>query len=274
MIENTIIKRKKLGLALGSGGVRGLAHIGVIKTLLKHNIPIDCIAGASIGAWIGAHFALYQDIDKTADFTVGKKKEKLLSFLEPTLSGALIGGEKLESLLDLWLEGASFNDLKIPFKIAATDIISGNKVSFSSGKLAKIIRASMAVPGFFKPVVFEDKILIDAGVSNPVPIDLVKELGADIVLAVNLDFFNGFPGMSPKDFSYMNSASATLNIMRHHLTQYACEKADFVIEPPLRSLSSWSNYFKNNSKDEEIIEIAEIETEKIIFALKEKLLIK
>lgn len=274
MITKIKGNRKKLGLALGSGGVRGLAHIGVIKTLLKHNIPIDFIAGASIGAWVGAHFALYQDIEKTADFTVGKKKEKLLSFLEPTLSGALIGGDKLETLFDLWLEGASFEDLKIPLKIAATDLITGNKVSFSSGKLAKIIRASMAVPGFFKPVVFEDKILVDAGVSNPVPVDLAKELGADVVLAVNLDFFSGFPNMSPKDFSYMNFASGTLNIMRHHLTQYACEKADFIIEPPLRVFSSWSSYFKSNNNDEEIIKVAEIETEKIIPALKKKLLIK
>jgi len=262
--------RKTVGLALGSGGVRGLAHIGVIKVLLKHNIPIDYISGASIGAWVGAHYALYQDIEKTADFTAGKKKEKLLSFLELTMSGGLVKGEKVEALLNGWLDGATFADLKIPLKIAATDLISGNKIVFSEGKLAPAVRASMSVPGIFKPVIFEHRALVDGGLSNPVPVDLVKELGAEVVIAVNLDFFPGFDNVLPKDVGYGNLADGTINIMRHHLARYSCANADFIIEPSLRDYSSWSNYFMNNF-DGKAITLAEEETEKIIPALKAKI---
>ena len=260
--------RKTVGLALGSGGVRGLAHIGVLKVLIKHKIPIDYISGASIGAWVGAHFALYQDIEKTADFTAGKKKEKLLSFLETTISGGLVKGEKLESLLNDWLGGATFEDLKIPLKIAVTDLLSGNKIVCSEGKLAPAVRASMSVPGVFKPVSFERRALVDGGLSNPVPVDLVKELGAEVVVAVNLDFFPGFDNLSPDDIGYINLADGTIKIMRHHLAQYSSRGADFIIQPDLMNCSSWSDYFMNNNEGEGI-KLAEEATEKIIPALKE-----
>lgn len=263
--------RKKVGLALGSGGVRGFAHIGVIKALLKNNIPIDCISGCSVGAWIGAHFALYKDIKKTADFTVGRKKDKLFSFLEPAVSGGLVKGQKLEVLLEAWLDGASFDDLKIPFKVATTDFSTGNKVSFSKGKLATVVRASMAVPGFFKPVIIKDKILVDGGLSDPVPVDLVQELGAEVIIAVNLDFFSGFPNLSPKDVGYMNLAEGTIKIMRHHLAKYSCRGADFIIQPELKDFSSWSGYFMGKNNDDEIIKLAQEATEKIIPALKKKI---
>jgi NTE family protein len=266
-----MIKRKKVGLALGSGGVRGFAHIGVIKTLEKNGIPIDYLSGCSIGSWVGAHYALYKNIRKTADFTVGRRKEKLFSFLEPSASGGLVKGRKLETLLDDWLDGASFDDLKIPFKVAATDLLTGRKASFSKGKLAPIVCASMAVPGFFKPVTIKDKVLIDGGVSDPVPVDLVKELGAEVVIAVNLDFFAGFPNISPKDIGYTNVADGTVKIMRHHLAQYACRGADFVIQPELRDFSSWSNYFTGRTNNDEIIKLAQAATEQIIPRLKEQI---
>lgn len=262
--------RKTVGLALGSGGVRGLAHIGVIKALIKHKIPIDYLSGASIGAWVGAHFALFLDIEKTADFTAGKKKEKLISFLEPNISGGLVKGDKLEILLNEWLDGADFSDLKIPLKIAVTDLISGNKIVCSEGKLAPAVRASISVPGVFKPIIFEHLALVDGGLSNPVPVDLVKELGAEVVVAVNLDYFSGLDNVLPKDVGYMNLADGTISIMRHHLAKYSCLEADFVIQPPLRDYSSWSSYFINNN-DSKIIELAMKETEKIIPALKEKI---
>ncbi len=259
--------RKKVGLALGSGGVRGLAHIGVIKTLLKHEIPIDYLSGCSIGAWIGAHFALYQDIEKTADLTAGSKKEKLQTFLEPSISGGLVKGEKLEILLNNWLGNAKFEDLKIPLKVAATDLINNDKIVFSEGRLAPAVRASISVPGFFKPVIFEHRALVDGGLSNPVPVDLVRDLGAEVIIAVNLDFFSGFDNVSPAEVGYGNLADGTIKIMRHHLAQYSSKGADFIIQPDLMNYSSWANYFLNNNKQEGI-KLAERETEKIIPALK------
>jgi NTE family protein len=260
--------RKKVGLALGSGAVRGLAHIGVIRTLLKHNIPIDYLAGSSVGAWVGAHFALYQDIDLTANLTVGNKKEKFFALLEPTIFDGIIKGEKVGALLNEWLNDHSFDDVKIPFKVAATDLISGNKVILSEGKLASAVRASMAVPGFFKPVILENKVLVDGGISDPVPVDLVRELGAEVVIAVNLDFSQEILNITPDQIGLTNIATRTLKVMRHHLAQYSCYGADFIIEPPLQIYSSWSDYFINNN-DQKIIGLAEEATEKIIPKLKE-----
>jgi len=269
--EIIINTHKKVGLALGSGGVRGLAHIGVIRTLLQHHIPINCISGSSIGAWIGAHYSLYTDIKKTEEYTTGKKKEKLYSFLEPTISGGLVKGQKIELMLDQWLDGSSFDDLKIPLKVAATDFLNGSKVSFDQGKLSTILHASMAVPGIFKPVIIDDKVLIDGGVSNPVPVDLAQELGADIVIAVNLDYYAGFNKISQKSISYGNVADGAVRIMRHYLALSACQNADFIIQPDLQRFSSWTSYFSKNNNNDEIIRLAAEETEKIIPALKDLL---
>ena len=262
--------RKTIGLALGSGGVRGLAHIGVIKTLIKHGIPIDYLSGASIGSWVAAHFALYQNIELTADFTAGKKKEKLFSFLELTFDGGLIKGKKVQDLLDDWLANASFSELKIPLKIAATDLVTGEKVIFSDGKLATAVRASMTVPGVFKPVVVENRILVDGGLSNPVPVDLVKDMGADIVIAVNLDYFESSPNEVPKKFGFHDVGLGTMRIMKHYLAQYSCQGADFIIQPSLKNFTSTKDYFLNDN-DGAIIRLMEEETEKIIPALKAKI---
>ena len=262
--------RKKVGLALGSGGVRGLAHIGVLKTLIKHGIPIDYLSGASIGSWVGAHYSLFQDIEKTANFTIGKRKEKLISFFEPTISGGLVKGEKVEAMLNDWFEGASFSDLKIPLKIAATNIISGEKIVFSDGKLAPAVRASMAVPGIFKPVVLKGQAVVDGGLSSRVPVNLVKELGAEVVVAVNLDYFQGLTNTSPDNVGLANITTWTIAITRHHLAQLSCQGADFIIEPPLRAHISVKDYFTKNN-EEEVVRIAAEETEKIIPALKEKI---
>lgn len=264
------MNRKKFGLALGSGGVRGLAHIGVIRTLLKHQIPIDYLSGCSIGSFVGAHFSLYLDIEKTLALASGKKKEKLMSFLEPSISGGFVRGMKMETMLNEWFNNANFADLKIPLKMAATDIINGDKVVFSEGNLATAARISMSIPGIFKPVAIESRALVDGGLSNPVPVDLVKEMGAEVVMAVNLDYFKGFSNVAPENVGLINAAGGMIEIIRHHLAQYSLRGANFVIEPPLREYSSWKDHFIN-SKDETIIKIAEEETEKIIPELKKSI---
>lgn len=261
--------RKTVGLALGSGGVRGIAHIGVIKTLIKHGIPIDYLAGSSIGAWVAAHFSLFLDIEKTTEFTVGKKREKLMSFLELTRRGGLIRGIRLESFLENWFEGKNFSDLNIPVKVTGTDIVSGEKIIFSEGKLSKAVRASMAIPGLFKPVIHEGKAVVDGGLSDPVPVDLVKESGAEVVIAVNLDYFQSFITAPIEKIGLVSITSGAIEITKHYLSQFCCKQADFVIQPHLREYSRWRDYFMHN-KDQQIIRLAEEETEKLIPEIKKK----
>lgn len=262
--------RKKVGLALGSGGIRGLAHIGVIKKLIENNIPIDYIAGSSIGAWVGAHYALFQDIKKLEEYTLERKKEKFISFLEPTLKGGLIKGDKIEKLLNEWLQNADFKKTKIPLNIVATDLIKGETVIFKNGKLATAIRASISVPTLFKPLAWKDKLLVDAGVSNPIPDDVVRAMGADIVISVNLDNYIKNENFTEKKIKKLGGNSQrSLNIMRYHLAKYSTTNSDFVIEPytPVVGIESFRDYFKKDITSR-LVKNGEDETEKIIPKIK------
>jgi len=264
------MERKKVGLVLGSGGIRGLAHIGVIKKLLEHNIPIDYIAGSSIGAWIGAHYALFQDVKKLEEYTLAKKKEKIISFLEPTLGGGLIKGDKVEKLLAEWLDNASFSDTKIPLGIVATDLITGETIVFKEGKLAGAVRASLSVPTLFAPVKMGDKLLADGGLSNPVPDDVVRKMGADIVISVNLDnYIKNEEFLREKSQSMSGIAQRSLNILRHHLSGYSTLASDIIIEPytPVMGIKSFRDYFSGNITSN-LVQNGEEETEKIIEKIK------
>jgi NTE family protein len=264
--------RKKVGLALGSGGVRGLAHIGVLKVLIKNNIPIDYIAGCSIGAWMGAHYALFGDLDKLTDATISDKKEKFVALLEPTLNGGLVKGERVEKLLKKYFGNAEFKDLQIPMQVVATDLASGDRVVFSEGRIVDALRASMSVPYVFAPFVMGKKVLVDGGISNPVPDNLVREMGAEVVIAVNLDNFlkNGKLNWQKQAFS--KKMTRSIDIMRHYLAQYSIDKADIKIEPNVLvpGIIGWKNFFMTGEA-ERLIKTGEEETEKQIEMIKELL---
>lgn len=264
----TLQTNKKIGLALGSGGVKGLAHVGVIKTLLKHQIPIDFIAGSSIGAWVACFFGLFQDVVKLEDYTVNKRRDKFYIFLEPTLQGGLIKGDKLEKLLAEWFAGASFTDTKIPVAVMATDLISGSSVVLNSGSLSQAVRASMSIPTLFKPVTWNNQLLIDGGSSNPVPDDVVRQMGADVVISINLDNYEKYRPVELDDYSFKKVANRSFDIMRHHLAKYSLQNSDLVIEPtfPQIGFSSWRSYFREEIGTE-IVKIGEDEMEKNIESL-------
>lgn len=259
--------RKTLGLVLGSGGIRGLAHVGVIKTLLKYNIPINFIAGASIGAWVGAHYALFKDIERLEEFTVNKREEKLRILFEPTLRGGFIGGVRTKKLLLEWLEDASFEETQIPLSVIATDLYKRETVVYSSAALVPAVQASMAIPGLFKPVTYHGRVLIDGGVSNPVPSDVVKHMGADVVVAVNLDRIPGDSDVPTTGLGVLTVANRTIEIMRSYLANASIHSADIVIEPLVQNYGSWTQYFRKDV-GQEIVAIGEAETEKIIPQLK------
>lgn len=238
--------RKKVGLALGSGGVRGLAHIGVIRVLERNNIPIDYLAGTSVGAWVASHYGLFRDINRLEKFTVGRKMEKLVSFFEVSLGGGLIRGRKIEQLLDDWLEGSSFENTMIPVRTVATEIISGESSIFSSGRMAPAIMASMAVPTVFRPFRCGDGTYVDGGISDPVPADVVRDMGADIVIAVNLDNFRMEGMFSTEDArSIPRVTGRSVDLLRHYLARRCVDRADVVIEPKnaAEHLSRWRSYF-------------------------------
>lgn len=262
-------QRKTVGLALGSGAVRGLAHIGVLKVLVKNNIPIDYIAGCSIGAWIGAYYALYQDVDKLTEATVGNKKEKLAVLLEPTLRGGIIKGKKVTELLKRYFGDAEFKDLKIPTRIVATDLATGDRVCFSEGKVVDAIRASMSVPYIFAPLVKDRMVLVDGGISNPVPDNIVRDMGADIVISVNLDNFLKNKIQNWQKHNFSDKMARSLDVMRHYLAHYSMSNSDVIIEPDtkLMGMRSWKSFF-TEGEDKKVIKIGEDEAEKQIEKIK------
>ena len=143
-------KQKKLGLALGSGGWRGLAHIGVIKELLKNDIEISHIAGSSAGALVGGMYAAFQDIEKVeAIFRENMSYRRLLyAFSDPRPKWGVFAGDKMEDLFEKYLGNRQIEDLKIPFCALACDLLTGKAIELRKGKLSKAIHTSLAVPFF------------------------------------------------------------------------------------------------------------------------------
>lgn len=212
--------RPRIGLALGGGGARGIAHVRILKQLEALNIPVDCIAGTSAGALVGALYAsgstpeqieqvvlstewlsLFTDTLPRRDRSLRRKADDYAQ-LAPigiglggegkavALAGGVSEGEKLIALFERATGGSRvsgrFDDLPIPFRAVATDINTGQPVVLAEGNLPMAMRASMSLPGIFRPVVIDGHVLLDGGLSNQVPIDVVRAMGADRVIAVDV----------------------------------------------------------------------------------------
>ncbi|MCK4589648.1 MAG: patatin-like phospholipase family protein [Nanoarchaeota archaeon] len=180
-------KRPKIGVALGSGGARGLAHIGILKILQENKVPIDYMVGVSIGAIVGAYYALNLEIKTLEEKALQLTKKDLLKLVDLTSpKRALIAGNKIKNFINKLIENKSFSDTKIPLKIIAADLCSGKEIIITKGKLADAIMASISIPGIFPPIEMNDKLLVDDGVVNPTPLDVVKKMGADVIIGVDL----------------------------------------------------------------------------------------
>ena len=247
----------KIGIALGSGGAKGLAHIGVLKALEFHGIPISYVAGASIGALLGAYYAADPHVKKLEEFSLNFTARKGFALFDPILRGGFIKGNKIENFISEMLEEATFESLRIPYAAVATDFNTAEEVVFRKGDLVKAIRASISVPAIFQPVWYGDRLLADGGLSNPVPDRVVKDMGSDIVIAVNLDHFY-IPEIAIPAPSLAKVPMHSIEILRHNLANYSITTADIVIAPklPQVGLVGW-NYFFNAEKAQEIIKAGE-----------------
>lgn len=175
----------RLGLALGSGAARGMAHIGVLKVLAQENIPVSAIAGTSIGAFIGALYAAGvppYHMEQVACQVDWRQMARLLDPILPTTG--LIDGKKVGRFMAELLPVRTFEELLIPLAVVATDIETGEALIIRKGELLPALQAAVAFPGIFSPVRFGDRFLVDGGLRNPVPVDVVRELGAEKVIGV------------------------------------------------------------------------------------------
>lgn len=180
-------RNRSVGLVLGSGGAKGLAHISVIEYLQSMNIPINMISGSSIGAVIGSVYCCGR-LNEFKEDILGFSKKEMLSYFDITLprSGLIKGNGFINYMKKYIPEDAKIEDLSTPLAIVATDYSTGQPVVFRSGNILEALRASVSIPGILVPVSYNDTYLLDGGVARPLPIDVVKEMGAGIVVAVNL----------------------------------------------------------------------------------------
>ena len=180
--------RKRVGLALGAGSARGCAHIGVLRAIEEHGIPIDFVAGTSIGSLVGGVYASGKLSELEETMLRLDWKDILYNFFELSIPrSGLIDGKRIVEFISQFIEDQDIRDLSVPFRAVATDIVSGDEVVLEQGRLMEVIRASISVPGIFTPVQMGRHVLVDGGLVNPVPVSVARAMGADVVIAVDIN---------------------------------------------------------------------------------------
>jgi NTE family protein len=184
--KNNQWNQGKIGLALGSGSARGWAHIGVIRALSETGIKIDYIAGTSIGSVVGSVFAA-GNINALEEVAVQLDWKQIAYLFDVVLpKSGLIDGKKVAGFVQNHLGKTNIEELPIPFCAVSTDLNTGDEVVIGEGDIIEAVRASISIPGIFTPVRNNGSILVDGGLVNPVPVSVVREMGADFVIAVDL----------------------------------------------------------------------------------------
>lgn len=259
--------RKKIGLALGGGGAKGLAHIGVIKALKYAGIPIDFISGTSMGALVGGWYALTEDIEFLEDFFLKIKTSDIFPFREilKKKDGSIFQGDFVLKMAEKHFKSAELEDCKIPFSAVATDVKTGDEVVFERGRLSDIIRASSALPVIFQPVEINKKLFMDGGFVNPVPADVVRKMGADYVIAVDVSSrWISSPDEVAEVKDIFTMMSNTLSVIEYQLAKNILKSADLVLRPPVLNFG-WLEF----GKTEEILRVGREEAELHIKEIRE-----
>src|SRR5882724_10760048 len=229
-------ERPPLGLALAGGFARGIAHIGVLRVLGEAGIPIDCVAGTSVGALIGAGYCAGASLEKMQEIGA------LTSFTDfgrwtPSWLG-LATNQRMEKYLSRFSPVKTFEELKTPLAVATTDINAGVSVYYSHGPIAPVIRASCAYPGLFVPIQYDGRTLVDGFLTAPVPIEGALLLGADLVIAVYLE-----AGTVEQPRTFTDVLSRAFNILQRHSDLAWRTQADIIIEPDVKPFV-WDDFTK------------------------------
>lgn len=231
-LPDIVKPRPKVGLVLSGGASRGFAHVGVIKVLEEEGIPIDLIVGTSAGSLTGALYAYFKNGQILEREARSLKVEDVFDFSIFSIGVGVVKGERIIRFVEDKIKVKNIEELKIPFAAVATDLNTGRKVVFRRGSISKAIRASTSIPGIFIPLVSGGQILVDGGVVDSLPVDVAREMGADIVIAV--DVTAGSTNFEIKNV--VDIIIQTFNIMGSEINKYKAEEADVVIRPDVGGL--------------------------------------
>jgi len=218
-------KQAKVALVLGAGAAKGFAHIGAIKVLESQNIPIHMVVGTSAGSFVGSLYAYGFNAFQLQGFALALEKDDVVDLTLP--DNGFIKGEKLENYVNKALRDTPIEKLRIPFYAVTTNIETGEQVVFGQGNTGKAVRASCSVPGIFQPPKFGNKTYVDGGVVDPLAVDVARQYGADIVIAV--DISGGIRGVVPQ--TTMDTILKSIDIMYNRIASSQLGRADVVIVP-------------------------------------------
>ncbi len=225
------MKQKKLGLALGSGAARGFAHLGVLQAFEEKEIQIDYISGCSIGSLIGALYCCGMSVAEISDLALDLVPWEWIDISVPKTG--LIQGRRLEQLIKKYTGNKRFDELEKPFAVVASDLSTGERVILDQGYVYKAVRASIAIPGIIAPLELEGKILADGGIVDPVPVDLVKEMGSEYTVGVNLGSWIEGKKMN----SIYDVIIQSIDILQNEILMLRGIEADLLISPYLKEIN-------------------------------------
>ncbi len=233
----------RIGIALGGGGTKGFAHVGVIKSLEAQGLIPELISGTSAGSVVGALYASGMSgfALQEASFALDETKLRDIEWLK--MRSGLVIGQKLQDYVNELVNNRPIDKLGKPFVAVATDLDTGQRTAFARGNTGQAVRASCSIPGIFQPTLISGKHYVDGGVVSPVPVDAVRELGADIVIAVDISAkvsgaTSGWWG---------DTLSKTITIMGQKLGEQELARADVVIRPQVGKIGVNDFDQKNNA---------------------------
>ena len=226
-------KNVKIGLALGGGGCRGFGHIGALKAFEELGVKFDYIAGTSAGSIVGALYAFGKSAAEMEKLAKELKKSDVVKGLIPFVKPAK--SENLEKFLNkVFGDITVFSEMKTPLKVVCTDLKTGKEVAFDYGNVAKVVSASCSVPGIFTPVVYEGMHLVDGGLRNNVPVDVVKKMGANVIFAIDV---NRLRGTGTDSLSTVGVLSSVIGILMQSKVDENLKQADLIFKPALETFS-------------------------------------
>lgn len=247
----------KIGLALGSGGAKGFAHVGVIKVLKEAGIPIDMIAGSSMGALVAVFYAAGSDVERLYQIAKLFKRKYYLDFTVPKMG--FISGKRVKDMIRALTYNRRLEELDIPTAVVATDILTGEKVVMTEGPIAEAVRGSISIPGIFVPEKMGDRLLVDGGVIDRIPVSVVKSLGADLVIAVDVSPIK----VQGEVTTIYDVIMQSIEIMQHELVHHRQTASDLMMHPAVERFNS-----RAFTDLEEIIAVGEDEARKHVDAIR------
>ncbi len=225
-------KAVKVAVVLGAGAARGFAHVGVLKVLEANHVPVHMIVGTSVGSFVGSLYAYGYSAYDLQKIAMGLEKGELADWTVP--DNGFVKGEKLEAYVNRMIRGTTMEKLRTPFYAVATDIGSGQEMVFGKGNTGLAVRASCSIPGVFRPVRIGDRTYVDGGVVSPVAVDVARQMGADVVIAV--DISGGVSGSVPE--TTLDTIFQAINIMYSKIDAAQLSRADVVIRPKVGDIPS------------------------------------